>query len=103
MKGVCDKLHTSLDYDGQKHLLFEEPWQQSIKGTLHHHKEEAEVNTLSHPISIQVHPCTHLVAMSAGVERDRVQRHGTPSTASPCKVINLPQKDTIVGCSLEKL
>lgn len=52
-----------------QYLLFEGPGQQGIVLASHHHKEQRQVRSLAHAISIQVDACTHLVPEVPGVKR----------------------------------
>ena len=58
-----------LDEDEDAYLLAEGPLQQSVTLPPHHHEEEGEVGPSARPVSVQVEPQTHLVAVLAGVER----------------------------------
>ena len=50
------------------YLLVERPFEQSVTQSSHHHKEQGQVAAAPRPISIQVDPQTHLVAVLTGVE-----------------------------------
>lgn len=50
------------------YLLVERPFEQSVTQSSHHHKEQGQVAATPRPISVQVDPQTHLVAVLTGVE-----------------------------------
>lgn len=50
------------------HLLAEGPLEQSVVFPSHHHKEQGEVSVSARPVSVQVQPQTHLIAILTGVE-----------------------------------
>lgn len=58
------------------YLLVERPLEQSVTQPPHHHKEQGQVAAAPGPVSVQVDPQTHLVAVLTGVEGWREKRRG---------------------------
>ena len=50
------------------YLLVEGPFEQSVTQSPHHHKEQGQVAATPCPISVQIDPQTHLVAVLTRVE-----------------------------------
>lgn len=56
------------------YLLVERPFEQSVTLSPHHHKEQGQVAAAPRPVSIQVDPQAHLVAVLTSVEGWKEER-----------------------------
>lgn len=59
------------------YLLVERPFEQSVVQSPHHHKEQGQVAAAPRPVSVQIDPQAHLIAVLASIESWKRKRHNS--------------------------
>lgn len=62
---VCMHTHTHIY---ECYLLIKRPLEECVAVSSHHHKKQGQVGATARPVTIQVDPQTHLVAIFTGIK-----------------------------------